>query len=98
MINQTYYLKVALCTWGFVAEGVCRKTPPSVTNLCREMAAQACYKAYVFDTLPYLHPCTSTYIFLYLHLHPYFYLQKACRIEIQSPSAGVMGAADSGDG
>ena len=24
--------------------GVCRKTPPSVTNLCREMAAQSCYK------------------------------------------------------
>ena len=23
---------------------VCRSTPPSVTNLCREMAAQACYK------------------------------------------------------
>ena len=25
--------------------GVCRRTPQSVTNLCREMAAQACYKA-----------------------------------------------------
>ena len=33
--------------------GVCRRTPPSVTNLCREMAAQACYKANVFDSLPY---------------------------------------------
>ena len=32
--------------------GVCRRTPPSVTNLCREMAAQACYKANVFDSLP----------------------------------------------
>ena len=27
--------------------GVCRRTPPSVTNLCREMAAQACYTANV---------------------------------------------------
>ena len=33
--------------------GVCRRTPPSVTNLGREMAAQACYKANVFDSLPY---------------------------------------------
>ena len=33
--------------------GVCRRTPPSVTNLCREMAAQACYKANVVDSLPY---------------------------------------------
>ena len=32
--------------------GVCRRTPPSVTNLCRERAAQACYKANVFDSLP----------------------------------------------
>ena len=34
--------------------GVCRRTHPSVTDLCREMAAQACYKANVFDSLPYL--------------------------------------------
>ena len=34
--------------------GVCRRTPPSVTNLCREKAAQACYKANVFDSLPLL--------------------------------------------
>ena len=34
--------------------GVCRRTPPSVTNLCREMAAQACYKANVFDWLPHV--------------------------------------------
>ena len=33
--------------------GVCRRTPPSVTSLCREMAAQACYKANVFDSLPH---------------------------------------------
>ena len=41
--------------------GVCRKTPPSVTNLCREMAAQARYKANVFDSLPYL------YMHMYIH-------------------------------
>ena len=35
--------------------GVCRRTPPSVANLCREMAAQACYKANVFDSLPYIY-------------------------------------------
>ena len=29
--------------------GVCRRTSPSVTNVCREMAAQACYKANVFS-------------------------------------------------
>ena len=34
--------------------GVCRRTPPSVTNLCREMVAQACYKPNVFDSLPYV--------------------------------------------
>ena len=33
--------------------GVCRRTPPSVTNFCREMAAQACYEANVFNLLPY---------------------------------------------
>ena len=32
---------------------VCSRTPPSVTNLCREMAALACYKANVFDSLLY---------------------------------------------
>ena len=35
--------------------GVCRRTPPSVTNLCREMDEQACYKANVFDSLPYVY-------------------------------------------
>ena len=34
--------------------GVCRRTPPSVTNRGREIAAQACYKANVFDSLPYV--------------------------------------------
>ena len=36
---------------------VCRNTPPSVTvtRLCREMAAQASYKPYVFDSLPHIH-------------------------------------------
>ena len=33
--------------------GACRRTPPSVTNLCREMAAQARYNANVFDSLPF---------------------------------------------
>ena len=32
--------------------GVCGRTPLSVTHLGREMAAQACYKANVFDSLP----------------------------------------------
>ena len=36
-----------------LSRGVCRRTPLSVTNLFREMAAQACYKANVFDSLPY---------------------------------------------
>ena len=35
--------------------GVCRRRPLSVANLCREMAAQACYKANVFDSQPYIH-------------------------------------------
>ena len=50
--DSTYYLKVALCFGEFVAEGFVAKCP-SVTNLCREMAAQVCYKPYVFDSLPY---------------------------------------------
>ena len=40
---------------GACCGGVCRRTPLSVTNLCREMAAQACYKANVFDSLPYIY-------------------------------------------
>ena len=47
--------------------GVCRRTPPSGTNLCREMAAQACYKANVFDSLPYIY----IYIVTYIHTHVY---------------------------
>ena len=47
--------------------GVCRRTPPSVTNLCREMAAQACYKANVFDSLPYI------YIYIYIY-YTYIYI------------------------
>ena len=39
---------------GFVAEGFVAKTPPSVTNLYPEMAAQA-YKPYVADLLPYIY-------------------------------------------
>ena len=46
---------------GACGGGVCRKTPPSVTNLCREMAAQACYKANVFDSL-----CMYIYIYIYV--------------------------------
>ena len=41
--DYTYYLRVALCFCEFVAEGFFRKPPPSDTNLCHEMAAQACY-------------------------------------------------------
>ena len=36
------------CRRGVCRGGVCRRTPLSVTNLCREMAAQACYKANIF--------------------------------------------------
>ena len=42
-----------LCVEYCSLQGACRRTPPSVTNLCREMAAQACYKANLFDSLPY---------------------------------------------
>ena len=52
--DSTYYLKVALCRGGG-----CHKTPPSVTKRCREMAAQACYKPHVFDSLPYKHASIS---------------------------------------
>ena len=38
---------------GACRRAVCRRRPPCVTNLCREMAAQACYKANVLDSLPY---------------------------------------------
>ena len=31
--------------------GVCRRRAPSVTSLCREMVARACYKPCVFDSL-----------------------------------------------
>ena len=33
--------------WGVCRGGVCRKTSRSVTNLCREMAAEACCKPYM---------------------------------------------------
>ena len=34
--------------------GVCRRTPSSLTNLCREIATQACYKPNIFFySLPY---------------------------------------------
>ena len=36
---------------GTCRRGVCRRTPLSVTNPCREMAAHACCKANVFDSL-----------------------------------------------
>ena len=52
--------------------GVCRRTPLSATQLCREMAAQACYKANVFDSLPHMYMCT--YIRLYIHLSTYMYV------------------------
>ena len=39
-------LCVVYCSLQGACRGrVCRRTPPSLTNLCREMAAQACYKA-----------------------------------------------------
>ena len=50
--------------------GVCRRTPPSVANLCRDMAAQACYKANVFDSLPHLY----IYICIYINTYIYIYI------------------------
>ena len=46
--------------------GVCRGTPLSVTILCRKMAAQACYKANVFDSLPYMYASMCVYTWGYL--------------------------------
>ena len=58
--------------------GVCRKTPLSVTNLCREMAAQACYKANVFDSLPYMykriHICIRMYSYVFVCVHVYVHM------------------------
>ena len=51
--DSTYYLRVGPCFWGVCRGGVCRRTPPSVTKLCREMAANASCKANVFGSLPY---------------------------------------------
>ena len=58
--------------------GACRRTRPSVTNLCREIAAQACYKANVFDSLAYIyiymhilvatHVCTDIYVYVCIHV------------------------------
>ena len=42
-----------LCVEYCSRPGACRRTPPSVTNPCRDMAGQACYKANVFDSPPY---------------------------------------------
>ena len=35
--------------------GICRRTPLSATHLCREMAAQACYKPNVLDSVPHMY-------------------------------------------
>ena len=40
---------------GICRGGVCRRTTLSVTNLCCEMAAQACYTPNVLDSLPYVY-------------------------------------------
>ena len=57
--------------------GVCRRTPPSVTNLCRE-AAQTCYKANVFDSLPYI------YIYIYMYLYTYMHTQLEVYMYVRS--------------
>ena len=49
--------------------GVCRSTPLSVTNRCREMAAQACYKANVFNFLAYI---------CYVYVNEHVYLIALC--------------------
>ena len=59
---------------------VCRRTPPSVTNLCREMAAQACNKANVFDSLP----C----IYIYTYIHTYIYIYITCIFSLSKAGSG----------
>ena len=55
--------------------GVCRRTPPSVSNLCYEMAAQACYKAYVFDSLSYTYTYSHImYMYVYIYVYMYIYI------------------------
>ena len=43
---------------------------PVCYKLFREMAAQACYKSNVFDSLPYMHIC----IYVHKHAHAHVYL------------------------
>ena len=49
-------IRLSILPQGSESRRVCRQIPPSVTNQCREMAAQACYKPYVFGSLPYILP------------------------------------------
>ena len=62
--DLTHFLKVTLCFGGVVAEGFVANHL-SVANLCREMAAQACYKPYVFDSLPYVYDCICINVYMY---------------------------------
>ena len=60
--------------------GGCRRTPPSVTNLCREMAAQACCKANVFDSMPY------TYMYIVcLHVRMYVCMHVCMHVRMHVP-------------
>ena len=63
--------------------GVRRRTPPSVTNLCREMVAQACYTANVFDSLP----CVYVYIYTYTHTYTHM-LYRFVKVLPGTPSPG----------
>ena len=72
------HLCVEYCSLqGACRGGVCRRTPPSVTNLCREMVAQACYKANVFDSLPYIYICYTCILYIDIHTNSCHYPKKA---------------------
>ena len=64
--------------------GVCRRTPLSVANLCREMAAQACYKANVFDSLPYVRNSQSFCNEVLAHIRRETHLFKRCDLSPRS--------------
>ena len=67
-LSRIFCGNAALCFGGVCRGGVCRKTPRSVTNLCREMAAEACYKPAVFDSLPYVECFRSSKYLIQEHI------------------------------
>ena len=74
-------LRVEYCSLqGACRGGACGRTPLSVTNLCHEMAAQACYKANVLDSLP--HSRVAVHGLKFTHITLIFFL---CILLIHSP-------------